>query len=131
VIFERLIASCNPIPERVERSVRSNVVHVMIVVPLRSPLKGKPIERAEREIISAVCVDGLENSNEQPEPKNQDMDLTDNHRSSQSRNNITQNSLNGMCVFACDADSCLEFVMLFVNVFVDEGVMQEPMAPVE
>jgi len=78
-----------------------------------------------------VRIDGLAESKSQPEPHCENVNMSDDENSREKWNEIAGQCFNRMGVFACDTDGGFELVVLFVDVFVNSGVVKESMGPIE
>jgi len=77
-----------------------------------------------------VSIDGLNHSEGRPEPKCYKM-RTNEHGSRKKGKVIAKEDFERMSIFASNSDRCFEFVMLFVDMFIDFGMVQHPVGPIE
>jgi hypothetical protein len=93
-------------------------------------LEGEEMERREREGVAGVCIHRLADTNDEPEPEHIDMRACE-EAPTDGGDHIGEEVLDRMRELRGDADVGLEGVVLLVDVFVDGGMVEGTVGPIE
>lgn len=111
------------IPPREGGGIIPNEVHVVEIMVPSARIKRNQVQRVERNIITAVHIDGFQQTYGHPCPQ-ENYVITQKHNSDEKSCPKNQ-GFQGMCVFCFDSKWSLKLVMDFMNVFINSLVVKE------
>jgi len=108
--------------------VVAHEVHVVEVMEASAGVEGDEVERIERNVVTTVNVDGLQETEGNPGPQQHHV-VTEDHDADEEAGSQDQ-SLGRVCVLGLHAERGSELMVDLVDVFVDTPVVQRPMQEV-